>query len=379
MFTRSDDQQLFEETTKRFLETECPLDKIGDLGALPAGYEPSFWQKGAELGWTSLLVPGGAGGGSVSDQGVRDLALVAFQFGLHAAPGPLLGSNVVAAALGRWGSPEQQAGPLVALLTGDAVGAWALAEEPPHDELGQVELRASESAGGFRLEGIKSPVEGGMDAGSLLVTARSASGLSQFLVPAGTAGVHRSPLNSLDMTRKFARIEFTEAQVPRTALVGEAGGAGGAVDWLTDLAVAVQLAEMCGAMTWAFDTTLAWAFNRYAFGRPLASYQEIKHRFADMKLWLEASLAITAQAADAVDRDTPDRSEVVSAGKSYVARYGLELMQDCVQIHGGIGITYDHHLHLFLRRVATNAPLFGSSGQHAARLTEMYEAGEAAR
>jgi alkylation response protein AidB-like acyl-CoA dehydrogenase len=110
----------------------------------------------------------------------------------------------------------------------------------------------------------------------------------------------------------------------------------------------------------------------------LASYQEIKHRFADMKMWLEASLAVAAQAADAVDRDTPDRSDIVSAGKFYVGRYGLELLQDCVQMHGGIGITFDHHLHMFLRRVSTDSMLFGTPGQHAARLTELHAAREVA-
>jgi alkylation response protein AidB-like acyl-CoA dehydrogenase len=379
MFTRSDDQQLFEETTRRFLEIECPLDKVRELSVTPSGYEPAFWQKGAELGWTSLVVPEEAGGGSVSDQGVRDLALVAFQFGQHAAPGPLLGSNVVAAALGRWGNDAQQAGPLAELLRGEAVGAWALAEPPPDDALGQIALEATRSEGGFTLHGAKTPVEAAMHATYVLVTARDGAGLSQFLVPSGTDGMHVSPLNSLDMTRKFGRVEFDRARLPQAWLVGEAGEAGDAVGWLTDLAVTVQLAEMCGAMTWAFDTTLAWTFNRYAFGRPLASYQEIKHRFADMKLWLEASLAITAQAADAVGRDTPDRSEVVSAGKSYVGRYGVELLQDCVQMHGGIGITFDHHLHLFLRRVSVNTPLFGTPGQHAARLTTLFEAKEATR
>ena len=119
--------------------------------------------------------------------------------------------------------------------------------------------------------------------------------------------------------------------------------------------------------------------HRYSFGRPLASYQEIKHRFADMKLWLEAGLAISARAADAVDRDGANRSELVSAAKFYVGRYGVELMQDCVQMHGGIGVTFDHHLHLFLRRVVTNTPLFGTPGQHAARLTDILDASGAAR
>ena len=140
------------------------------------------------------------------------------------------------------------------------------------------------------------------------------------------------------------------------------------------LAVAVQLAETCGAMCWAFDTTVEWAFNRYSFGRPLASYQEIKHRFADMKMWLEASNAITAEAAAGVDGDSSNRSEVVSSGKFYIGRYGVELAQDCVQMHGGIGVTFDHDMHLFLRRIVTNAQLYGSASQHAARLTEILDA-----
>ena len=134
-------------------------------------------------------------------------------------------------------------------------------------------------------------------------------------------------------------------------------------------------------MRCAGRSTPPWSgrVSRYSFGRPLASYQEVKHRFADMKLWLEASRAIAAQASEAVDGDLPNRSEVVSAAKFYVGRYGLELMQDCVQLHGGIGITFDHHLHLFLRRVATNTPLFGTPAQHAARLTQIHQARMAAR
>jgi alkylation response protein AidB-like acyl-CoA dehydrogenase len=373
-FARSDDQRLFGDTTKRFLEAECPLDGLRDLSARPGGYEPGFWRKGAELGWTSLVVPAELGGGSISEHGVRDLALVAYQFGLHAAPGPLLGSNVVAAAIARWGSAEQQAGPLKELLSGEATGAWALAEAAPHDSLGRIAMAATESADGFVLEGVKSPVEAGADATYLLVTARSGRGLSQFLVPNGVSRLRCAPLNSLDVTKRFARLRFEGVQMARPALVGEPGGAADAVSWLTDLAVTVQVAEMCGAMCWALEATLEWTVNRYAFGRPLASYQELKHRFADMKLWLEASHAIAAIAADAVDRDLPNRSELVSAAKFYVGRHGTELMQDCVQMHGGIGLTFDHHLHLFLRRVTASTPLFGAPDEHAARLTDLYEA-----
>ena len=343
------------------------------LADRPSGHDPGFWQRGAELGWTSLVVPPEAGGGSVSDQGVRDLTLVAYQFGLHRAPGPLLGSNVVAAAIGRWGGRAQQDEPLRDLLErrGDGrLGAGGGAAErcaghvslaPPNRGTASFSTASSHPSRAVR------PRPGSSS------RAHSGPGFSQFLVPAGSPGVRCAPLHSLDMTKRFARLEFDRARVPRSSLVGEAGAAGTAVGWLLDLAVTVQVAEMCGAMQWAFDTTLEWALSRYSFGRPLGSYQEIKHRFADMKLWLEASLAISARAADAVDRDAANRSELVSAAKFYVGRYGVELMQDCVQMHGGIGVTFDHHLHLFLRRVVTNTALFGTPGQRAARLTDILD------
>ncbi len=109
-------------------------------------------------------------------------------------------------------------------------------------------------------------------------------------------------------------------------------------------------AESVGAMQTAFDMTVEWAFDRYSFGRPLASYQELKHRFADMKTWLEASHAISDAAAAAVAAGSPDAAELVSAAKAFIGQYGSELMQDCVQMHGGIGVTFEHDLHLYLRR-----------------------------
>jgi alkylation response protein AidB-like acyl-CoA dehydrogenase len=379
MFERSADQELFEETTRRFLESQVPLTKLRDLAGSKAGYEPAYWRQGAELGWTSLVVPEDAGGGSVSGSGVIDLALLAFQFGRHAAPGPLLPANVVAAAVGRWGSADQQSGPLAAIVAGESVATWALAEPPPHDSLGQVALTAENDGDAVVLTGTKSPVEAGTEADHILVTASHQGGLSQFLVPHDAPGVTITPLQGLDMTRRFARIDFEKARLPQSALVGEAGAAEQAVAWLTDLAVTIQLAEMVGAMQWAFDTTLDWAFNRYSFGRPLASYQEIKHRFADQKMWLEASYAVAAAAAQAVQDDPPNRSELVSAGKFYVGRCGPELVQDCVQLHGGIGVTFDHDLHIFLRRVTTDVPIFGNPGEHAARITTLLESQEGQR
>jgi len=379
MFERSTDQELFTETTRKFLETECPSSTLRDLGRTAAGYEPDLWRRGAELGWTSLVVPEAAGGGSISESGVLDLVLLAYEFGAHAAPGPLLPANVVGAALGRWGSTEQQAGPLGSILSGDSVAAWALFEPSPFDGIGQVELTATTNGGSVVLNGTKSPVEAAEQADHVLVTARHDAGLSQFLVPKDAPGVTVTPLKALDMTRRFATVQFADVDVSPDLAVGELGAAQPSVDWMIDLAVVVQLAEIVGAMQWSFDTTLDWAFNRYSFGRPLASYQEIKHRFADMKMWLEASYAITDAAARALDADAPNRSTLVSVAKSYVGRNGAELLQDCVQLHGGIGVTFDHDLHLFLRRVTTDIALFGTPAQHNVRITRLLEAQESVR
>jgi alkylation response protein AidB-like acyl-CoA dehydrogenase len=122
-----------------------------------------------------------------------------------------------------------------------------------------------------------------------------------------------------------------------------------------------------------FDMTLEWAFDRYTFGRPLASYQELKHRFADMKAWLEASHAISDVAADAVQDARADAGELVSIAKAYIGHYGTELVHDCVQLHGGIGVTYEHDIHLFVRRVTLDRSLFGTPADHRQRIASFVE------
>ena len=121
----------------------------------------------------------------------------------------------------------------------------------------------------------------------------------------------------------------------------------------------------------AFEMTVEWGFDRYSFGRPLASYQALKHRFASMKTWLEASHAISDEAAVATASGAADAPLLVSAAKAYVGDFGLELAQECVQMHGGIGVTFEHDLHLFLRRVTVNRALFGTPADHRRRLAQL--------
>jgi alkylation response protein AidB-like acyl-CoA dehydrogenase len=135
--------------------------------------------------------------------------------------------------------------------------------------------------------------------------------------------------------------------------------------------VAILCAESVGAMQAAFDMTVEWAFDRHSFGRPLASYQALKHRFADMKTWLEASHAISDAATIAAATRSPDAEELLSAAKAFIGDYGTELMQDCVQLHGGIGLTFEHDLHLYFRRQTVNRALYGTPAEHRQRLADV--------
>ena len=350
MFAETEDQQLFESATRRFLDAAYPIDRLRSLGDAETGFEASRWREAAQLGWTTLLVPEEAGGGSISANGLADLLIVTYQFGRHAAPGPLLGTNAVAAALGRWGSPDQHAGPLKELVAGDAVAAWG------HGST----VVAAASGATVALSGRVRRVESAADARYVLATAEEATGRAQFLVPLTSPGVELAPLRGIDLTRRFHDVTFHDVVLPVAARVGEPGTADEHDDHLLDLVAVMVLGEIVGAFDRAFDMTLDWTANRYSFGRPLNSYQEIKHRMADMRTHLEASEAVAARAAFAVGTGAADSRSWASAGMAFVGRHGPEAIQDCIQLHGGIGVTYAHDLHLFLRRATLDANLYGT-------------------
>lgn len=369
----SDDQSLLVDTTRRFLHKHASPEVLRSHRDDDSGYGQSFWRDGTTLGWTSLLVRESQGGGSVSGEGVRDLALIAHEFGRAAAPGPLLSTNVAAAALDRFGTSELHRDILASILAGSVV-SWCHAEPVPAQSLGTVDTELIDANGTLQLCGVKSPVEQGSQAGHFLASARSRAGLTQVVVPRDAPGLTVVPLKSVDLTRRFAEVSFDRTPIPYAAVLGAAGEAAPALEWQLQLAVVIQVNEMVGAMERAFEMTLDYAFDRYSFGRPLASYQEIKHRFADMKSWLEASHALANAATRAVGAGDADAGELISAAKSYIAQHGTELCQDCVQLHGGIGLTYEHDLHLYLRRVTLGAATHGTVRDHRLRLADILEA-----
>jgi alkylation response protein AidB-like acyl-CoA dehydrogenase len=371
----SPDQELVRDTTRRFLAERSPLTEVRRLADDPAGYERGWWRQGAELGWTAMLVPEDDGGGSLTGEGLLDLVVVAEEMGHLVAPGPFVPVNVVASALGAVGSASQRGDVLPGLIAGDAVAAWCVAE--PGGAWGPaagVALTAERTSAGWVLTGTKAPVEAAVDAEHLLVVARTPEGPTQFLVPAGIPGVTVVALRSLDLVRRFSEVRFDQAEVPAGAVVGDVGGAAVDVERELQVALALQCAETVGVLDRVFAFTVEYAFDRHSFGRPLASYQALKHRFADMKTWLEACHATATGAADAVQAAGPDAARLVSVAAAYIGERSTPIIQDCVQLHGGIGITWEHDIHLYLRRATVNRAMYGTPHQHRERLASLLAA-----
>jgi alkylation response protein AidB-like acyl-CoA dehydrogenase len=354
----TEEQAFFQQTTRKFLAAECPIATVRSLESDPSGFAPEYWKRGAELGWTSLLVPEADGGGSLSEHGLLDLVLVAEEMGRLVSPGPLVPVSVVASALADGGTADQRAAVLPGLVSGETVAAWC----------GPDPIDASRTADGFTLRGVASTVEAGAQAQHLLVVARVDDGVLQLLVPADTVGVTSTPLGGLDLVRRFADVSFDGVAVPASAVVGDAGSTADAIEQQLQIAVVLQCAETVGAMDRVFEMTLEYLGDRYSFGRPLSSYQALKHRVADDKMWLEACHAIATGAARAVATRADDAAELVSAAKVWIGPHATELMQDCVQLHGGIGVTWEHDLHLYLRRATVNRVTYGTPEDHAERI-----------
>lgn len=371
---------LFASTTAAFLQKEAPLARVRELHAAGLSFDPAWWRRAAELGWTALLVPEELGGGNVSGNGVTDLAMVAEQLGKTVAPGPLYPVSVVLTALAEGADAQAHADAIESLISGTAVASWAVCE--PGRGWAPLEPTVTATptgAGGYRLDGTKDRVEAGAQSDLLLVVARSGDEVRQFLVPADAAGVRVEPQQSVDLVKQYARVHFDGVLVAASAAVGSAADTEALIDRQSQIAQVLQCAEVVGVLQTVFDFTVQWALDRHTFGRPLASYQALKHDFADMKLWLEACRATTTAAVADVAARAPGASLSASVAKSYVGEMAGRIVQGCVQMHGGIGVTWEHDLHLYLRRVTLYRSLFGTPEEHNLRVYDAEKAGRCAK
>ena len=364
----SPEKTLFASTVQAFLDREAPLSRLRELHTAGIAFEPQWWRRAAELGWAGLLVPEELGGGSVSGNGVEDLALVAGQMGRTVAPGPLHPVNAVLAGLVDARDSQDHVATIESLISGDLIASWASYEPGKRWAPMDPGVTARMTASGYRIDGVKDRVEAGVESGMLLVVARCQDSVGQYLVSTAAPGVHIEPQRSIDFVKRFARVKFDGVQVEKSAAVGAPDETAALIQRQSQIAQVLQCAEVVGILDTVLGFTVQWAFDRHTFGRPLASYQALKHRFADMKMWLEACRATTSSAVADVAARSPSAGMSVSVAKSYVGERATEIVQGCIQMHGGIGVTWEHDLHLYLRRVTLYRSMFGTPEEHNLRV-----------
>jgi alkylation response protein AidB-like acyl-CoA dehydrogenase len=364
----SPEKALFTSTTQAFLQKEAPLRYVRELHAAGVSFDQAWWRRAAELGWAGLLVPEELGGGSVSGNGFADLAMVAEELGKTVAPGPLYPVSTVLAGLVNSGDWRTHAAIIESLMSGETVASWAVSEPgrgwAPHDP----SVTATQTDAGYRISGAKDRVEAAAQSSVLLVVARCGEGIRQILVPTDAPGVRITPQQSIDLVKQYARVDFDGVLVEPSAAVGAAAETAALIDRQSRIAQLLQCAEVIGILQTVFDFTIQWALDRYTFGRPLASYQALKHAFADMKMWLEACRATTSAAVADIAAGSSTADVSASVAKSYVGEMAGQIVQGCVQMHGGIGVTWEHDLHLYLRRVTLYRAMFGTPEEHNRRV-----------
>lgn len=355
---------LFASTLDSFLEKWATTSSVRALHLSGAAFDPEAWRQATALGLTSLLVPEEFGGASISGSGLVDLALVAEKAGSTLWSSPLHPVSVVLAGLMGDRNRERHAEVVDALMSGASVASWAVYRPGAGWSPQRPGVTAVKRGSSYVLDGSTDRVEAGVESTYFLVVVDYEGAVRQFLVPAAAPGVSVAPQASIDLTKSFAHVTFVGVEVPESATVGTPDQAAALVARQTQIASVLQCAEVIGILDSVMDMTLEWAGDRHSFGRPLASYQVLKHQFADLKIILEACRAATRAAVKAVSSGAPDAALAVGMAMSYVGENASSMIQRCIQLHGGIGVTWELDLHLFLRRTVLHRSLFGTPEQH---------------
>ncbi len=374
-FGFSEEQELLRSTARKFFENECASELVRTMMATPEGTTPEFWAKLAEQGWLGLIFPEACGGAGL---GFVDLVVLMEEMGRASMPGPyfstvLLGGLAILEA----GSEAQKKEWLPKIALGEAKVALAWTEPSARWDAQGVTLAASANAGGFTLTGTKLFILDAHLADAVVVAARTAQGpspeegVSLFLVPRATKGLEVKLLPTMDQTRKLCEVTLSGVSVPAAALLGEKGKGWAPLARVVERATVALCAEMCGGAQRVLDMTTEYAKIRVAFGKPIGAYQGVKHRAADMLVEVENAKSITYYAGWAVDESAPDAALAVSMAKAYVSDAYRRVSAAGIQLHGGIGFTWEHDLHLYFKRAKSSEFTFGDATYHRERVAQL--------
>jgi len=371
-FSYTDEQEAFRHEVRRFLEDHAPIGEARRLMETAAGYDPRVWRKLCdELGLAGLTVPeshGGQGFGAV------ELGIVLQEMGRTLLCAPFFASAVLATGAIQAGASEaHQQALLPGLAAGTTIGTLAFAPPGGGWDVTDVALTATPDAGTHRIDGVASYVLDGETADLIVAIARApgsagAEGLTLFAVAGDAAGLTRRRLRTLDATRKLSELSFASVIAEPLGPIGEAAPA---LRHALDLAAVALANEMVGAAERVLETTVEYAKTRVQFGRPIGSFQAIKHKCADMLLEVELAKSAAQYAAAAASEESDELPAVASLTKALVADAFVHAATESIQIHGGIGFTWEHDCHLYFKRARSSEQLLGDSPWHRERLAHL--------
>jgi alkylation response protein AidB-like acyl-CoA dehydrogenase len=364
-FAFTDEQEQFRSTLRRFLDDKSPTTEVRRLMATPEGYNAEVWrQLSEELALPGIHIPeqyGGAGFGMV------ELCIVMEELGRSLLCAPYFSSAVLAAnAILNAGTEQQKSSFLPDIAAGKRLATLAITELNGSWDPKEIELIATPDADGYRLDGAKSYVVDGHEADLLVVAARvpkttGLEGLGLFTLDAKAGGVERRLLESMDPTRKIARIDFRGAHAN---LLGNLNDGATAITRTLDQAAVALANEMAGGAQALFDSAIDYSKLRVQFGRTIGSFQAIKHKCADLLLDVELAKSAAYYAAQAAAVDDPEWPALASLAKAAASDTYIRIAAECIQIHGGIGFTWDNDTHLWFKRAKSSEVFLGQPSYH---------------
>jgi alkylation response protein AidB-like acyl-CoA dehydrogenase len=370
----SEQRALLADSVADFVARGTNLARVRKLRGSADDYDRAVWNKMAELGWLSILVPEQYGGLGL---GLTEMAIVAQGLARALIPEPLTASAVLATtALARGQNETLKHAELPRLAAGEVLAAPAWQEDPGTLNAASPRALATPFEGGHKLNGTKRFVAGAAQADAFLVSADSPEGLALFWVPRDTAGAALTQEPLAD-GRSSGTLVLTDALLPRARLVASGAAARDALETALDHARAIAAAELCGVMSRALEMTLDYLKTRVQFGKPIGSFQALQHRAVDLHIQKELSFAVLEDALAQLDRgpDAPSRAVIVSRVKARCSDAALRITRESIQLHGGIGFTDEHDIGLYLKRALTVAAWLGNASAHRRRYAALTEAG----
>jgi alkylation response protein AidB-like acyl-CoA dehydrogenase len=368
-FDLTDEQQAIKATAHDFLASRFKSERLREIAASDSGFDESGWKEMAELGWAGLALPEEWGGQGL---GIVDLAVLFEEMGYVCAPSPLLSNTIAGLALAFAGSDEQKERWLAPLAAGERRGAPALIDAGAPAEPNKFAMAAESGGGGTVLNGEKTLVMDAASADFFLVA--TADG-HRHIVESTASGVTVIPEESIDPTRRVSSVRLENVQV-----AAENTLPGATEDYwpVFQRACVALAAESTGLAQRSLDFSVAYAKDRQQFGRPIGAYQAVSHRCAQMLLETENSRSAVYGAAWAADAEPESLPLAASTAKAYASDAGWRVPDAAIQVHGGIGFTWEHDLHFFLKRGRANAASFGDAKWHREQVADAVLAGETA-